>query len=96
MKRIKLLTVVFVGIFTGNMVSAQEQLTLQHALKYALSTKQRAEGKVDVENAQYLINETRGHLAPAERLAGSERLPIIRCCRKAHCRVILLESRRDR
>ena len=65
MKRIKLLTVVFVGIFTGNMVSAQEQLTLQHALKYALEHKAEAQkAKLDVENAQYLINETRGSALP--------------------------------
>ncbi|MBX3242165.1 MAG: TolC family protein [Chitinophagaceae bacterium] len=65
MKRIKLLTVVFVGIFTGNMVSAQEQLTLQQALKYALEHKAEAQkARLDVENAQYLIDETRGTALP--------------------------------
>lgn len=73
MKRIKLLTVVFVGIFTGNTVSAQEQLTLRQALKYALEHKAEAQkARLDVENAEYLIDETKGAALP--QVSGSSNL----------------------
>ncbi len=65
MKRMKLLAALFVGIFTSNIALAQEQLTLQQALKYALEHKAEALlAKLDVENAEYLVDETRGTALP--------------------------------
>lgn len=65
MKRIQLLVTICLVALCGNMVSAQETLTLQQALRFALEHKAEAQkAKMDVENAQYLIAETRGSALP--------------------------------
>ncbi len=64
-RRIQLWVVMCAGIFTSHLSQAQEQLTLQQALKYALEHKAEAQkAKLDLENAQYLIDETRGSALP--------------------------------
>ncbi|MBX3256488.1 MAG: TolC family protein [Chitinophagaceae bacterium] len=70
MKRIQLVVAVFLVALSGNRASAQETLTLQQALHFALEHKAEAQkAKLDVENAQYLIDETRGSALP--QISGS-------------------------
>lgn len=65
MKRIKIIAVLLVGIFGAAFVSAQEVLTLQQAIKYALENKAEAKKSVlELENAQYQIDEVRGSALP--------------------------------
>jgi len=65
MKRIQLFVVICLVALSGNIASAQETLTLQQALNFALEHKVEAQkAKLDVENAQYLIDETRGSALP--------------------------------
>lgn len=65
MKKVKLLIAVCAGILTGNVVIAQGKLTLQQALKYALEHKAEAQkARLDMENAQYRIDEVRGSAMP--------------------------------
>ncbi len=65
MKRIQLFVVICLVALSGNIASAQETLTLQQALNFALEHKAEAQkAKLDVENAQYLIDETRGSALP--------------------------------
>lgn len=64
MKTMKLLALC-IGIFASQWLSAQETLTLQQALKYALEHKAEAlKAKLEIENAEYLIDETRGSALP--------------------------------
>lgn len=56
---------VSLGLVTANFVGAQEVLTLQQALKYALEHKADAQkAKLEIENADYKIAETRGGALP--------------------------------
>ncbi|MFT3747732.1 MAG: TolC family protein [Agriterribacter sp.] len=65
MKKTKLLVAVCAGILTGNVVTAQETLTLQQALKFAIEHKAEAQkARLEVENAQYLIDEVKGSALP--------------------------------
>lgn len=65
MKKVKWIVAMCAAIFTGNVVTAQETLTLQKALKYALEHKAEAQkAKLEVENAEYLVDETRGSALP--------------------------------
>lgn len=73
MKKVKWLVAVCAAIVTGNTVMAQETLTLQQALKYALEHKAEAQkAKLEIENAEYLVDETRGSALP--QVSGSGNL----------------------
>lgn len=72
MKKVKLLIAICAGLLTGNVVVAQEKLTLQQALKYALEHKAEAQkARLDMENAQYRIDEVRGSALPQVTGAGN-------------------------
>lgn len=72
MKRIKLITVLLSGIFAGNYLYAQEVLTLQNAVKFALENKAEAKkSKLELENAQYQIDEVRAGALPQITGSGS-------------------------
>lgn len=65
MKRINIITLLLAGIFSGSMLHAQETLTLQEAIKFALENKAEAKkSKLDLENAQYKIDEVRAGALP--------------------------------
>ncbi len=62
LKRVMILLAV---IFSVPTVEAQEVLTLKQAIQYALEHKAEAQkAKLDVENAQYLIDETKASALP--------------------------------
>lgn len=62
LKRVMILLAV---IFSVPAVEAQEVLTLKQAIQYALEHKAEAQkAKLDVENAQYLIDETKASALP--------------------------------
>lgn len=71
--RFKYLGVLAVGLlFQVNPLKAQETLTLQEAIKYALEHKAEAKtAKLDIENAQYQIDEVRGGALPQISASGS-------------------------
>ncbi|OJY87216.1 MAG: transporter [Sphingobacteriales bacterium 40-81] len=72
MKKVKLLVAVCAGILTGNIVTAQETLTLQQALKFAIEHKAEAQkARLEVENAQYLIDEVKGSALPQVNGSGT-------------------------
>ncbi|TJZ62815.1 TolC family protein [Sphingobacterium olei] len=72
MKRIKLIAVMLSSIFAGNYLYAQEVLTLQEAIKYALKNKAEAKkSALELENAQYQIDEVRGSALPQINASGS-------------------------
>lgn len=72
MKRIKIIAILIAGIFVGSYASAQEVLTLQQAIKYALENKADAKkAALDVENSQYQIDEVRAGGLPQLNGAGS-------------------------
>ncbi|MDM1049443.1 TolC family protein [Sphingobacterium hotanense] len=65
MKRINIITLLLAGIFSGSMLHAQETLTLQEAVKFALENKAEAKkSKLDLANAQYKIDEVRAGALP--------------------------------
>ncbi|MDR2281577.1 MAG: TolC family protein [Sphingobacterium sp.] len=65
MKRIRIIAILLAGVFGVSSVNAQEILTLQHAIKYALENKAEAKkSALDLENAQYQIDEIRGAALP--------------------------------
>lgn len=60
MNRTKVFTLIMAGLFSGSLLHAQETLTLQEAVKYALENKAEAKkAKLDVENSEYMIDEVR-------------------------------------
>ena len=72
MKRTNIIAVFLASVFSLSYASAQEVLTLQNAIKYALQNK--AESKkaaLDLENAQYQIDEVRGGALPQINASGS-------------------------
>ncbi|MFT4015403.1 MAG: TolC family protein [Agriterribacter sp.] len=72
MKKVKLLVAVCAGILTGNIVTAQETLTLHQALKFAIEHKAEAQkARLEVENAQYLIDEVKGSALPQVNGSGT-------------------------
>lgn len=72
MKRIKIIAVLLAGIFGGVHANAQEILTLQQAIKYALENKAEAKkSALELENAQYQIDEVRAGGLPQINGAGS-------------------------
>lgn len=74
-----MLAVIALSILGGSSLYAQEQLTLQQAIRYALEHKAEAKkSKLDVENAQYQIDEVRAGALPQVNLsAGLTYNPII-------------------
>lgn len=65
MKKVKLVAVLLVGLFSTNFLHAQEILTLNQALKYALENKAEAKkAKLDLENSEYQIDEVRSGALP--------------------------------
>src|SRR5690606_39823492 len=77
--RFKYLGVFAVGILLQvNPLQAQEVLTLQEAIKYALENKAEAKtAKLDVENAQYQIDEVRAGALPQIGVSGTMKYNII-------------------
>ncbi|MCI0922055.1 TolC family protein [Sphingobacterium rhinopitheci] len=78
MKRNKIIAIFLAGCFGMTFANAQEVLTLQQALKYALQNKAEAKKAVlEVENAQYQIAEVRGTALPQITANGSIRKNVI-------------------
>ena len=78
MKRIRIIAVLLAGLFSASYAHAQEVLTLQEAIKYALQNKADAKkAAMDVENAQYQIDEVRGTALPQIGASASMRYNII-------------------
>ena len=72
MKGIKTIAVIALSILGGSSLYAQEQLTLQQAIQYALEHKAEAQkSKKDVENAQYQIDEVRAGALPQVNVSAS-------------------------
>ncbi|MFZ4860702.1 TolC family protein [Sphingobacterium sp. Mn56C] len=65
MKRIKIIGFLAAGLFAFFNASAQEVLTLQQAIKFALENKADAKkASLDLENSQYKIDEVRSGALP--------------------------------
>ncbi|NGM89739.1 TolC family protein, partial [Parapusillimonas sp. SGNA-6] len=65
MKRSRIIAILVAGLFSGSVVKAQEVLTLQQAIKYALENKAEAKkSALELENAQYQIDEVRAGALP--------------------------------
>ena len=65
MKKIRIVGVLLAALFSVNFLHAQEILTLNQALKYALENIAEAKkSTLDLENAQYKIDEVRGGALP--------------------------------
>lgn len=78
MKRIKIIAILLAGIFGTSYASAQEVLTLQQAIKYALENKAEAKkSALELENAQYQIDEVRGTALPQINASGSLKYNIL-------------------
>ncbi|MBE8722384.1 TolC family protein [Sphingobacterium pedocola] len=72
MKTIKTIAVLLCSIFAGNYLYGQEVLTLQKAVKFALENKAEAKkSKLELENAQYQIDEVRSGALPQITASGS-------------------------
>src|SRR5690606_25631735 len=72
MKTSKIFTIIIAGLFSGSLAQAQEVLTLPQAIKYALENKAEAKkSSLDLENAQYQIDEVRAGALPQINGAGS-------------------------
>ncbi|MCL7987481.1 TolC family protein [Sphingobacterium sp. lm-10] len=65
MKRIKLIAIMVSGLLATPSLFAQEKLTLQQAIRYALEHKVDAQkSKLDIANAENKIDETRSSALP--------------------------------
>lgn len=65
MKRLKLIAIVVSGLLATPSLFAQEKLTLQQAIRYALENKVDAQkSKLDIANAENKIDETRSGALP--------------------------------
>lgn len=65
MKKTKLIALIAAGIFFGSLAHAQEPLTLQQAVQFALENKAEAKkAKLDVENSEYQVDEVRAGALP--------------------------------
>jgi len=61
------------GLFSSSLLYAQETISLQQAVKYALDNKAEAKkSKLDVENSEYMIDEVRAGALP--QISGSAQL----------------------
>src|SRR5690606_33706373 len=71
MKRSRIIAILVAGLFSGSVVKAQEVLTLQQAIKYALENKAEAKkSKLEIENAQNKIDEARSNALPQINFSG--------------------------
>ena len=78
MKRIRIIAVLLAGVFAGAYANAQEVLTLQQAIKYALENKADAKkSALELENAQYQIDEVRGAALPQINGVGALKYNVI-------------------
>ncbi len=65
MNRTKLMALMIAGMLSGSLLHAQETLTLQEAVKFALQNKAEAKkAKLEIENSEYLIDEVRAGALP--------------------------------
>ncbi len=65
MKRRNIVSIFLAGVFSISFAQAQEILTLQQVLKFALENKAEAKkAALDLENAEYQIDEVRGGALP--------------------------------
>jgi len=65
MNRTKLIALMIAGMLSGSLLHAQETLTLQEAVKFALENKASAKkAKLDLENSEYQIDEVRAGALP--------------------------------
>lgn len=65
MKHTKIIALIAAGMLFGSLVHAQETLTLQEAVQYALENKAEAKkAKLDLENSEYQIDEVRAGALP--------------------------------
>lgn len=72
MKRIRIIAVLLAGLLGASYANAQEVLTLQEAIKFALQNKADAKkSTLDVENAEYQIKEVRAGALPQLSASGS-------------------------
>ncbi|MGN0004187.1 MAG: TolC family protein [Sphingobacterium composti] len=72
MKRIRIIAVLLAGLFSASYASAQEVLTLQDAIKYALQNKAEAKkSALELENSEYLIDEVRAGALPQVNANGT-------------------------
>jgi len=73
MKRSKIIALIMTGLFSSSLLHAQETISLQQAVKYALENKAEAKkSKLDVENSEYMIDEVRAGALP--QISGSGQL----------------------
>lgn len=78
MKRIRIIAVLLASMFGATYANAQEVLTLQEAIKYALQNKADAKkAALEVENAQYQIDEVRGSALPQINASGNLKYNVI-------------------
>lgn len=65
MNRTKLMALMIAGMLSGSLLHAQETLTLQETVKFALQNKAEAKkAKLEIENSEYLIDEVRAGALP--------------------------------
>jgi len=65
MKRIRIIAVFLAGLFGTSYANAQDVLSLQQAIKYALQNKADAKtAALELENSEYMIDEVRGTALP--------------------------------
>lgn len=73
MKRSTIIALIMTGLFSSSLLYAQETISLQQAVKYALDNKAEAKkSKLDVENSEYMIDEVRAGALP--QISGSAQL----------------------
>ncbi|MFD2599642.1 TolC family protein [Sphingobacterium corticis] len=71
MKRIKLIAIMVSGLLASPSLFAQEKLTLQQAIRYALENKVDAQkSRLDIANAENKIDETRSGALPQINISG--------------------------
>lgn len=77
--RFKYLSILTIGLLLGiNPLQAQEVLTLQEAIKYALENKAEAKtAKLEVENSEFQIDEVRAGALPQISASGTLKYNII-------------------
>lgn len=78
MKKTRIIAVLLAGIFGYSYANAQEVLTLQQAIKYALENKADAKkSALELENAGYKIDEVRAAALPQINASGSLKYNIL-------------------
>ena len=73
MKRSTIIALIMTGLLSSSLLHAQETISLQQAVKYALENKAEAKkSKLEVENSEYMIDEVRAGALP--QISGSAEL----------------------